>query len=201
MKHTFTGASIMTELQASPMSQILQSLGMTREDLEKDIGRMRLFLTENPPASRVGESSNAHSTPSVADNRPSSKPLSRQSSFTRSRSRANSNTFRESSPPNTPVKSEPVDGNVPGPLRQFASMEMVIERQRRQSRKDKKERREKERESHTRSAMPHAPSPSPGNASQSGFNIDFFAKSRVDPPFTTGEAEGPSAGTSSQVGG
>ncbi|KAG6857462.1 hypothetical protein H0H87_003529 [Tephrocybe sp. NHM501043] len=188
----------MAEPQASPISQILQSLGITRESLVQRTDDMRHFLNADTSLPRVGEASNVHSTPAVVDNRAASKPLSARGSFTRPRSRASSNAFREASAPNTPVKSEPIEGTIPGSLRQFGSMEMVIERQRRQSRKDKKERRERGRDAQTSSAMPYAPSPSPGATSQSGFNLDFLMNSRVDSPATTGESQETVATTSSQ---
>ncbi|KAG6812748.1 hypothetical protein H0H92_000794 [Tricholoma furcatifolium] len=175
---TISGVFIMTEPQASPISQLLLSLGITREDLMKRSDEMRQFLTaSNPGLPHIAETSNAPSGLSVADTRTTSKPLSSQSSFTRSRSRAGSNANRGISPPTTPVKSEPTEVALPGPLRQYGSMEMVIERQRRQNRREKRERRERERESQARLSVPQAPSPTPSNAST---RVDPLIKRRVD---------------------
>lgn len=186
--------------QASPISQMLLSLGLTREDLMKETDNMRNFLnTENAAVPRIAEALNALSPPSVPENRMTAKPPSTSASFTRSRSRANSNAFREISPPITPVKSEPVEGGVPGPLRAFGSMEEVIERQRRQSRREKKERRERERELQTKLSGTQAPSPSPGDAPQSGFKLDSRTKPRVETPFITDNTQASAGGTSSQV--
>ncbi|KAG6891204.1 hypothetical protein C0995_008456 [Termitomyces sp. Mi166 len=189
----------MSELQPSPISQMLLSLGLTREDLVKETDNMRSFLnTQNTVLPRAAEANNAFSPPSVADNRITAKPPSTSSLFTRSRSRASSNAFRESSPPMTPVKSEPIEGGIPVPLRSFGSMEEVIERQRRQNRKEKKERRERERELQARSNGPQAPSPSPGNAPHSGFKLDSPTKLRVETPSTTDNAQSSASGTYSQ---
>lgn len=192
----------MSEPQASPISQMLLSLGLTREDLMKETDNMRSFLnTENAAIPRVAEAINALSTSSVAENRTTAKPPTTSSSFTRSRPRASSNAFRETSPPITPVKSEPVEGSISAPLRAFGSMEEVIERQRRQSRREKKERRERERELQARLHRPQAPSPSPGNAPQSGCKLDSRTKPRVEPPFTTDNIQASASRTYSQVRG
>jgi len=65
----------------------------------------------------------------------------------------------------TPVKTEATE--IPLALRHFDSMEMVIERQRRQSKREKKERRGKDREVQAKTTIPRPQSSSPGDASRS----------------------------------
>lgn len=173
----------MANPQISPISRLLHTLGITREDLEKRSDQMRQFLTaENANSLRVAGHDNTHNSSSSSDLRPVTKSTSSTVSLARSRSRTNSYSFRDSTPPVTPVKSESFEGSVP--LRQFDSMEMVIERQRRQSRREKRERRERERESMTRANVPQPPSPSPSNTpsntSQNGYNLDSFMQRRDD---------------------
>lgn len=134
---------------------------------------MRQFLTANDAMfSRVLERENDYKSRSGSDLRSSSKSARSSRSLARSLSRASSNSFRDVSPPATPIKSEPHEGGMPH--RQMDSMEVVLERQRRQ----RKSRRGKERESSR--SMPHPPSPSPSNASQSGLSLDSFMQSRDD---------------------
>ncbi|GLB41801.1 putative DNA ligase [Lyophyllum shimeji] len=168
----------MSDPPPSPISQLLHTLGITRQDLEKRSDQMRQFLTaENASSLRVTETNNPQK-PLSLDTRPTSKPVSATAGSTRSRSRANSYTLRDATVPVTPVKTEPIEASAP--LRHFDSMEMVIERQRRQSRRERKERREREREAQAKHALPEAPSPSPKNAPPSGFSLDSSTKSRVD---------------------
>ncbi|KAF9462868.1 hypothetical protein BDZ94DRAFT_1298182 [Collybia nuda] len=164
----------MPNAQISPISQLLHTLGITKEDLEKRSNQMRQFLTaEDANSLRVAD---RDCLSSASDLRSMSQSTSSASSITHSRSRTNSYSCRDSTPPTTPIKSESVEGSLS--LRHFDSMEMVIERQRRQNRKEKKERRERERESMARMAVPHPPSPSPSNTSPSSFNLDMFMHSR-----------------------
>jgi hypothetical protein len=75
----------------------------------------------------------------------------------------------------TPVKTEATE--IPLSLRHFDSMEMVIERQRRQSKREKKERRGKDREVQ---AKPRPQSPLPGDASRSDVSLhDAYDGQRV----------------------
>jgi hypothetical protein len=153
----------MTLSEASPITQLLNTLGLTREDLEKRSDQMRQFLTAQDLDFDPLRVINPDTSNSGANIRPMSMATSVASS-SRSRSRASSYSLRETPPPITPVKSETVESSVP--LRHFDSMEMVIERQRRQSRRERKERRERERESAARTTAPQPPSPSPSTASQ-----------------------------------
>ncbi|KAH9479555.1 DNA ligase 4 [Psilocybe cubensis] len=168
---------IMGDLQVSPISQLLHTLGITREDLNKRSDQMRQFLTaDDAMSSRVPERDNAYRPRSGSDLHSSSRSVGSSRSFARSLSRASSSSVRDGTPPATPVKSEPREGEIPH--RRMDSMEMVLERQRRQ----RKSRREKERESSK--AVPHPPSPSPSIASHSGHNLDSYMQSRddVQPP-------------------
>ncbi|KAF8159665.1 hypothetical protein B0H34DRAFT_782336 [Crassisporium funariophilum] len=163
----------MTETQVSPISQLLHTLGITREDLNKRSDQMRQFLTaDDAMASRALERDNSYRPSSGSDIRSGSRSVGSSSSLARSLSRASSSSLRDGTPPATPVKSEPHEGGIPH--RRMDSMEMVLERQRRQ----RKSRRGRERES--AKVIPHPPSPSPSSASQSGVNLDSFMQSRDD---------------------
>ncbi|KXN86593.1 Forkhead box protein I3 [Leucoagaricus sp. SymC.cos] len=163
--------------QVSPISQLLHTLGLTREDLTKRSDQMRQFLTaDNASPSRVVDRDSGHRSRSNSDLRPAPRSASAAASIARSISRTGSTSFRDSTPPITPIKSEPPENTFPS--RQPDAMEMVIERQRRQNKKERKSRKEKERE-FARSVVPNPPSPSPSNASsQPGVSLDSFMQSR-----------------------
>ncbi|KAF9071361.1 hypothetical protein BDP27DRAFT_1446419 [Rhodocollybia butyracea] len=146
----------------SPISQLLTTLGLTREDLQQRSDEMRHFLTaENGQSSRVNRGNS------------SSSGLSRSDSLISSSARsASSNSVRDASPPVTPVKSEPTDLGFS--QRQFDSMEVIIERQR-QARREKKQRKEKEKR---RETLPGSPTPS--SASSRSFVFDTLLKRRDD---------------------
>ncbi|KAA1468866.1 hypothetical protein DENSPDRAFT_878470 [Dentipellis sp. KUC8613] len=150
-------------LPTSPISLLLQNLGMTREDLTRHSDQMRQFLTaENANSLRafVSEQPEGETerTPSLSAAQIRSK--SRSLSFTD----APSSSARTPTPA-TPIKTEPVE--VTTSLRRFDSMEMVIERQNKRSKRDRRNRRERE-------ASPALP-PSP---SLSALRSDPFASSR-----------------------
>ena len=167
----------MTNQHVSPISQMLHTLGLTREDLSRRSDEMRQFLTsQGSPTLRVADRDHARRSSSSSDLRPPSRCLDSRSSFARSTSRSCSVSLREPSPPTTPVKMEPYDSTAS--LRQYDSMEIVIERQRRQSRRDKRARRD--REVGSRSNLPHPTSPSPSIASHVLLNLDSFMHSRDD---------------------
>ena len=167
----------MTNQQVSPISQMLYTLGLTREDLSRRSDEMRQFLTsQRSPTLRVADRDRARRSSSSSDLRPPSRCVDSRPSFARSTS--SSCSLREPSPPTTPVKTEPHDNTAT--LRQYDSMEVVIERQRRQSRRDKRARRDKERELAIRSNLPHPSSPSPSIASHASLNLDSFMHSRDD---------------------
>lgn len=163
----------MTDPQVSPISQLLYTLGITREDLEQRSDQMRQFLTAQAADIQPLRVSDCD-TPSVSsagvEHRPVSKTACSTVSLTRSRSRASSYSRRDATPPVTPTKSEATEGGPP--TRYFDSMEMVIERQRRQNRRERRERREREREVKGRMDVQQPPSPSPSNASYYGANLD-----------------------------
>ncbi|KAF8636434.1 hypothetical protein AX17_003616 [Amanita inopinata Kibby_2008] len=167
----------MANLQVSPISQMLHTLGLTREDLSKRSDEMRQFLTaQKSPTLRVADRDIVRQASS--DVKPPSRNADSKSTTARSVSCAASVSIRESSPPPTPIKTEPSE-NIAS-LRHYDSMEVVIERQRRQNKKEKRARREKEREFTTRSNLPHPASPSPSTASHASLNLDFFMHSRDD---------------------
>ncbi|KAE9399996.1 hypothetical protein BT96DRAFT_1019149 [Gymnopus androsaceus JB14] len=136
-----------TVADESPISLLLTTLGLTREDLQRRSDEMRQFLTaENPMPARVdsrgraNSSSSAHAAPSPSGTR--RLPL-------------------------TPVKSEPTE--VALPPRQFESMDVIIERQR-QARRGKKQRKEKDRDFQQGSVSLGSPTPS----SASGLSMAFL---------------------------
>ncbi|KAF8202541.1 hypothetical protein BJ912DRAFT_945100 [Pholiota molesta] len=144
----------MTDTQVSPISQLLYTLGITREDLNKRSDQMRQFLTADtsmPP--RVPERDGEHRSRSGSDLRSSSRSVASSASLARSLSRASSSSLRDGTPPATP-------------------MEMVLERQRRQ----RKSRKGREREASRNVA--HPASPSPSSASQSVRSLNTSMHSR-----------------------
>jgi hypothetical protein len=156
------------EKPPSPISQVLQSLGLTREDLLRHSDQMRQFLTaEDANSLRV-------LTRELSEPGSTSFGSTRTRSLSRSNSAANAPTNSDSpatqqQPPGTPVtpvKAEPVES--PVPQRHMDSMEMVIERKSRQHKKDRKGRRERDRNN-------ILPSPPPSSA---GFSLDSFMQSR-----------------------
>lgn len=165
----------MSNLDASPISQLLHTLGISREDLEKRSDQMRQFLTAQDPDFDPLRVTNTETSNSGIDIRLPSVASTSAASFSRSRSGTNSYSLRDSPPPITPVKSETTET---GSLRHFDSMEMVIERQRRQNRRERKERRERERELAAKTSVPRLSSPSPSNASQTGPILFPCTKSR-----------------------
>ena len=153
----------MADQQVSPISQLLHTLGITREDLMKRSDQMRQFLTaDDAMSSRVPDRGSTR-PPSCSDLQSNSKLLGPSRSFARSLSRASSSSLRAGTPPTTPVKLEPPELQLPH--RRMDSMEMVIERQRRQRKSRKGRERESSRNRH------YPPSPSPSNASQSGLSV------------------------------
>jgi hypothetical protein len=157
-------------LTNSPISQVLSSLGLTREDLLRHSDQMRQFLTAEE----------AHSLRVFATEHYRA-PLERSTSATSlSRSSSKASVGRES--PKTPIKGEPSDVPVPPSARQVGSMEAVIERKSRQKR-NKKNRSGKDTCIREQSELCGPPSPSPN---ESRFSMDVFMESRdsgrVDEP-------------------
>ncbi|THH14627.1 hypothetical protein EW146_g5730 [Bondarzewia mesenterica] len=143
----------------SPISQLLHNLGMTRDDLTRRSDQMRQFLTtENANSLRAfvqehSESDSAH-TPVL--------PTLQIHHHSRSLSLADASaTSRDTPPPVTPIKTEPVEPSTS--LRRYDSMEAVIERQNRRSKKQRRYKRERE----TSPAPPPTPSRSMSRARSS----------------------------------
>ncbi|KAF5388739.1 hypothetical protein D9757_004749 [Collybiopsis confluens] len=159
----------------SPISQLLTTLGLTREDLQQRSDEMRQFLTvENDPTSRVLLRGRADSTSST--HLPSlSRSNSMISSSARSASRASTSSFRDASPPATPVKSEPTEFGLP--QRPFDNMDAIIERQR-QARRERRQKKERERDSQCKGFTSHSPTPS--SASNRSLAFDSFLSRRDD---------------------
>lgn len=105
----------------SPISQLLKTLGMTREDLVQHTEQMRAHLSQ-PSLSQP---------PDV----PKPKARSGQRSRTASLSNLPSQTLSPT-PPMTPVKAEPVEHNIPP--RQMDTMQLVMERKSRQAKRERK---------------------------------------------------------------
>lgn len=167
---------------SSPISQVLQTLGMTREDLLRHSENMRQFLTaEDANSLRV-------LTKEIKEPGSTNFALTRNRSLSRSSSNANASTSREtlrSPTPMTPIKAEPADA--PLSFRPMDSMEMVIERKSRQIKRDRKGRKEK-------GGVP--PSPSPSTA---GFSMDSFMQSRDGPRLSTFQVSEPVRNEVSEV--
>lgn len=137
----------------SPISQVLLSIGLTRDDLLRHSDQMRQFLTQHDPAAASAFLADPRETAGTAAG----------SSGTRSVSRPSAPAYSQTPPPSTPVKSEPIEP--PMPLRQMDSMEMILERKSRQAKREKKAK--------VKDRPP--PSPSPARAS---FSLDAFMQSR-----------------------
>ncbi|KAF8556415.1 hypothetical protein OG21DRAFT_1483046 [Imleria badia] len=133
----------------SPISHVLQSIGLTRDDLLRHSDQMRQFLTHNDPAAN---------RPFPVD-----PPEPGGSTRTRSLSRPTAPAHSQTPPPSTPVKSEPIEPAMPP--RQMDSMQLILERKSRQAKREKK--------SKVKDRPP--PSPSPARAS---FSLDAFMQSR-----------------------
>jgi hypothetical protein len=145
----------------SPISLVLQSLGLTREDLLRHSDQMRQFLTaEDANSLRVFEQDHADKMTAAGGR-----------SLSRTRSMSNVSNVQE---PVTPIKSEPQDGP-PAALRLFESMDAVMDRKRRQSKREKKNRNTKDPPRKERNVRPMPPSPSPSHTS---FSMDLFMHSR-----------------------
>lgn len=105
----------------SPISQLLKTLGMTREDLVQHTEQMRAHLSQPSPTratersksrARLGQRSRTTSVPNLAIRN------------------------RSSTPPTTPVKSEPVEHPIPS--RQMDTMQLVMERKSRQAKRERR---------------------------------------------------------------
>ncbi|EIN09547.1 hypothetical protein PUNSTDRAFT_125734 [Punctularia strigosozonata HHB-11173 SS5] len=157
----------------SPISSLLQTIGMSREDLARHSEQMRKYLTAQDPGAVSAmpflRGLRESATPEPAASAPSSQRRAR--SGTRSRTHSLSAIAAEAAlVPSTPIKSEPVDA--PVPLRSMSSMEMVIERK---SKRVRKEKRGKDRRERTNS-LTHPPSPSP---LPSSLSLDTFMQARA----------------------
>lgn len=145
----------------SPISNLLQKIGLTRDDLSRHSDQMRQFLTTQDAKSlRVFSAESADAQQSIA----SVLGKTRSCSHSSSNSRQNASTASQTPPPSTPVKSEPVEPAIP--LRHMDSMEMILERRSRKVKRDKRGKKDKDR---------NAPSPSPASTA---FSLDAFMQSR-----------------------
>lgn len=116
--------------QLSPISAMLQTLGITREDLSKHSNQMRQFLTTDTASSLSGllAGTSTSNTSWNANSKPSS-------SMTRSMSRSTSGHARSPSPGAASLGG---GGDDDGMRRH--SMDAVIERKNRKKRKERKQR-------------------------------------------------------------
>lgn len=165
----------------SPISQVLQSIGLTRQDLLRHSDQMRQFLTTEDVNSLCAL------TAASPDMETAIAPVlggSRARSHSRSLSRPSASTVSQTPPPSTPVKSEPIEPAMP--LRHMDSMEMILERKSRQAKREKRGKKEKERS---------APSPSPAGA---GLSLDAFMQSRGSRRVSHAEQPEPSTSAASQ---
>ncbi|KIJ20666.1 hypothetical protein PAXINDRAFT_165560 [Paxillus involutus ATCC 200175] len=145
----------------SPISQVLQSIGLTREDLLRHSDQMRQFLTAEDASALCALSADSSDTlSSVA----SILAPARTRSNSRSLSRANASHLSQTPSPSTPVKSEPIEPAMP--LRHMDSMQLILERKSRQTKREKRGKTHKDQ---------RVPSPSPVGAA---FSLDAFMQSR-----------------------
>lgn len=165
----------------SPISQVLQSMGLTRDDLLRHSGQMRQFLTTEDVNSLHALSA---ASPDMQNAIAPMVARSRARSHSRSLSRPSTSTVSQTPPPSTPVKSEPIEPAMP--LRHMDSMEMILERKNRQAKREKRGKKEKERS---------APSPPPASA---GFSLDAFMQSRDSRRVSYADQPGPSSSSASQ---
>ncbi|KAJ8521550.1 hypothetical protein ONZ45_g1751 [Pleurotus djamor] len=154
-----------TDSNTSPISKLLETLGLTREDLMQRSDQMRRFLTAD-----TSSPFEAASTTTTTAGATSSRSAS---NMARSMSRSRSTSFRDASPLNDPVKREPVEIAVP--LRQIGSMEMVLERQHRQNRREKRQRKDKGKDDTARASDTLSP---PLPALSHSLSLDTFMSSR-----------------------
>ncbi|KAI0051025.1 hypothetical protein FA95DRAFT_1587475 [Auriscalpium vulgare] len=134
----------------SPISQLLQSIGLTRDDLTRHSDQMRQFLTTDAAASlrafpQDQLDTERDTTPTPAPTRLASQPRSLSTTDA-------STSGRQSPPPITPVKTEHAEPS--SSVRRFESMEQIIERQNRRSKRDRRVKRERE----ASPALPRSPS-------------------------------------------
>jgi hypothetical protein len=158
----------------SPISQVLQSIGLTRDDLLRHSDQMRNFLTQH----------DAGPTRTFSADPPEPAGTAGGSARTRSVSRPDAPAHSRTPPPSTPVKAEPVEP--PMPLRQMDSMELILERKSRQAKREKKAR--------VKDRPP--PSPSPARAS---FSLDAFMQSRDSRRVPDSDRSDSSGGVALQV--
>ncbi|EED80917.1 predicted protein [Postia placenta Mad-698-R] len=120
----------------SPTSQLLKSMNMTREDLRRHSEQMRQFLTTE----QANEGRNFAPVPNGHHSRGRS----------RAGSSADASVFaRSPSPPQTPVKAEPIESTLP--MRPLDTMELVMERK-------LKEKLRRNSSTHARRVEQHVPS-------------------------------------------
>ena len=113
----------------SPVSILLQTLGMTRDDLMRHAAQMKSFLETEENSLRALTNQSEAEAQQEQKTRPASR--SRNVSFSNHASAP----FRAASPPVTPIKAEPVERPVP---RQMDTMERVMERKERQKKRQRR---------------------------------------------------------------
>lgn len=157
--------------QTSPISSLLRTLGMTREDLVLHTEQMRAYLSQ----------------PNSSQPEPESEPEETTRTLRRSRTESFSKSARpplpSPSPPTTPVKSEPVEASLP--LRRRDTMEMILEARNKQQAKH-------ERRGPSPFVFP--PPPTPLN-----FRLASQSRSRDGRRVSTNAARSPSRSTTPQV--
>ena len=105
----------------SPISSLLHTLGLTREDLVLHTEQMRAYLSQG------------------TGSQPTTLPPSNPRSLRRSHTVSSFSTVKRNpspTPPKTPVKSEPVEPSLSG--RPMGTMEMVMERKSKQAKRERR---------------------------------------------------------------
>ncbi|CAL1714648.1 unnamed protein product [Somion occarium] len=170
---------------SSPISLLLQTLGMTRDDLVRHSTQMRSFLeTESNPVRAFSQPKLEPPETSLLDTR-----------STRSRTHSYSNVSLAvpsfaASPPITPVKTEPIERGLPA--RQMDTMEMVMERKSKQKKRARKESLSHSREERVESR----PAPSTPSRLSRSQNVDtphhykYYRERVIGDATPKGEASG-----------
>jgi DNA ligase-4 len=161
-------------------TQLLHTPGITREDLMKRSDKMpSQFLTaDDAMGSRIFEHEGTR--PRLGSDLQSNSKLAGSSqSLVHCLSRVSMSTLHETAPPMTLVKSDLEPPEILGPHWRMDSMEMIIERQRRQRKSRKGRERELSKNCH------HPPLPSPSHAPLLGVKSTPVCD---DPKMTYGNA-------------
>ncbi|KAI0720901.1 hypothetical protein C8Q72DRAFT_745661, partial [Fomitopsis betulina] len=188
----------------SPVDEILKNMNLTREDLARHSEQMRLFLTGGGDCT----SSSTFPPPPLPSpkrasrsRKPLSRPVSRSESLVNTLARAPS-----PSPSRVLVKPEPIEDTLP--TRTLGTMELVLERKRKERRSSNARSRDQRRAPEVDVATPSTATSSQGTP-QTPHHFrhyservlsDAFASRTALPSFDFGDPRTPRAPGSSRTG-